>query len=102
MNDDAVQRDIARQIHHEEFVRRKPEHWAFRARVGKKGLFPTSSDAVQYERGFAEYPNQPPGLVDSPRMAGYLDAAEADAHETNLRDSTWREERRTSAFAVLA
>jgi hypothetical protein len=51
----------------------------YRAREGKKPAFSSSHDAVQYERGFKEFPNQPPGLPDSPRMQGYNDAEQAHA-----------------------
>ena len=97
--EDLIELDLwaGRQIHHDEFVRRKPEHWAFRARVGKKCLFPTSHDQVQYERGFMEYPNEPPGRADSPRMRGYRDADAA-----YFESLTGRVERRVdSAFGGL-
>jgi len=69
----------------------------FRARVGKRPAFATSHEAVQYERGFSEYPNQPPGLPHGPRMQGYLDAehAHADALASQRRE-------RTSDFAELS
>lgn len=68
----------------------------FRARVGQRRPFPTSHAAVQYERGFTEFPNQPPGMADSPRMQGYLDAEQAHADELSSRT-----ERRDSAFGEL-
>lgn len=81
-----VDREIERRQHHAEFIRHHPEyvtaliarHTVYRARVGKRTAFPSSHDAVQYERGFNEFPSQPPGLSDSPRMQGYHDAEEAD------------------------
>ena len=59
----------------------------FTARVGKSPLFATSHEAVQYERGFNEFPNQPPGLEHGPRMQGYRDAEQARAdHLANLAE----------------
>ena len=86
----------ARVVHHAEFLTRKPEYLRFRARVGKTPMFLTSHEAVQYERGFVEHPNQPPGLEDSPRMQGYCDAEEANAFAM-----TGRIERRDSTYGGL-
>ena len=79
-----------------EFILRKPEYTRFRARVGKKLMFLSSHDAVQYERGFLEHPNQPPGLEESPRMQGYRDADEAHVFAI-----TGRIERRDSTYGGL-
>lgn len=88
---------VARTIALEEYVRNKPEHWHFQARVGKKPKFATSAEQVQYERGFMEYPNEPPGRADSPRMRGY-----SDADAAYFESLTGRIERRVdSAFGSL-
>ena len=53
----------------------------FHARVGTRPAFATSHEAVQFERGYNDYPNQPPGLPYGPRIDGYFAAelAHADA-----------------------
>lgn len=95
---DQQDREIERRQHRDDFVRRKPEYAAqFAARVGLKRVYSTSHLAVQYERGFNEWPNQPPGLPEGPRMQGYLDAELA--HADGLAEAR---ERRTSDFAELA
>ena len=95
-NMDDLDRHAERSAQLAEFILRKPEYTRYRARVGKKQLFLTSHDAVQYERGFLEHPNQPPGLADSPRMQGYRDAEQAHAFAI-----TGRIERRDSTYGGL-
>ena len=59
----------------------------FSARVGNRPAFATSQEAVAYERAFADYPNQPWGLSESPAMDGYRAAewAHAEAAHTERR-----------------
>jgi hypothetical protein len=100
-----AQAHFEQRLHNEDFRRHHPEYFdfkarqpaTFQARVGERPTFRTSLEAVQYERGFNEHPNQPWGIFKSPRMQGFHDAEEAHAHA--LASMV---ERREPEFAVLA
>ena len=59
---------------------------AYRARVGQKRAYPTSAEAVAYERGFNDFPSQPWGLCDGPAMDGYRDAESVLADQLSVRE----------------
>ena len=85
--DEMAQLDRAgeKRVHLDAFIAAHPECLAaaiqratvYRARVGLRRAFSTSAQAVAYERGWNEFPNQPPGLPHGPRMDGYRDADQA-------------------------
>ena len=46
----------------------------YTARCGQRRTYPTSAQAVAYERAYAAHPAQPWGLPQSPAIDGYWDA----------------------------
>ena len=49
----------------------------YAARNGQNRAYPTSAQAVAYERAYAAHPAQPWGLPQSPAIDGYWDAQTA-------------------------
>lgn len=59
----------------------------FRTRFGLNRSFASSHEAVQYDRGFTEFPTAPPGRLDTPRGEGYRDAQAAQESSCEVTDS---------------